>query len=116
MMRSRLLLRLVLAAPFLVVACGGDDGSNATTGSDPAAVVEGYVAAYNAWDIDRVMTFFAEDAVVVGGEERVGGGERIEGAVAIRAGTLDEFTVHAPGGEGVIVLAPLGVGVRIDLV
>ena len=94
--RSRLSATVVLTAAVLVAACGDDDGSG---DSDPAAVVEGYVAAYNAQDIDRVMTFFADDAVILVGGERVGGAERIEGAAAIRAGTREEFTVHAPGGE-----------------
>lgn len=99
MTRSGLLLWLAFAAPVLSAACGQEEGSDSTTPSDPAAVVEGYVAAYNARDIDRVMTFFDDEAVIVGVEARGGGSDRIEGAAAIRAGTLDEFTVHAPGGE-----------------
>jgi hypothetical protein len=100
MTRSSLSVSLVLAATVLVAACGGDDdGSDSAKGSDAAAVVEGYVAAYNAQDIDGVMTFFADDAVILASAERVGGAERIEGAAAIRASTLEGFSVHAPGGE-----------------
>ena len=78
----------------VAAACGGDDdGSGSSVASDPAAVIEGYVAAYNTQDIDRVMAFFADDAVIIEGAER------IEGAEAIRADELEQFTVHASGGD-----------------
>ena len=96
-MNRRLLAVLTvvsLGCASLLAACGEDgDGSGSSAASDPSAVIEGYVAAYNAQDIDRVMAFFADDAVIVEGAER------IEGTEAIRAGELDKFTVHAPGGE-----------------
>ena len=88
------LVMLVLAGTLVLAGCSDDnDGSGSSGTSDPAEVVEGYVAAYNAQDIDRVMAFFAEDAVIIEGAER------IEGTEAIRAGQLGEFEVHAPGGE-----------------
>jgi len=92
---KRLLFPLapMLTAGLVLAGCSGDDGSGSSGALDPAEVVEGYVAAYNAQDIDRVMTFFADDAVIVEGAER------IEGAEAIRAGELAKFEVHAPGGE-----------------
>ena len=100
MARLRLVVGVVLTAMALVAGCGGDDdASNSANASDAAAVVEGYVAAYNAQDIDRVMTFFADDAVIVGAADRFGGAERIEGAAAIRASERVGFSVHAPGGE-----------------
>ena len=40
-------------------ACSGDDAG-------PASTLEGYTAAYNAGDIDEVMTFFSEESVVTG--------------------------------------------------
>lgn len=87
---------LVLTATLVLAACGGDDDGSGSSGvSDPASVVEGYVAAYNAQDIERVMAFFAEDAVIIGD----GGAERVEGAEAIRAEQLGNFDSHAPGGE-----------------
>ena len=35
-------------------------------GDDPASVIQAYTAAYNAGDIEAVMTFFSEDSVVTG--------------------------------------------------
>ena len=100
MTRSSLSASVLLTATVLVSACGGDDdGSDSARASDAAAVVEGYVAAYNAQDIERVMTFFADDAVILDDAQRDGGAERIEGAMAIRASELEGFSVHAPGGE-----------------
>ena len=84
MTRWKLSVGRVLTTTILVAGCGGDeDGSDSATASDAAAVVEGYVAAYNAQDIDRVMAFFAEDAVIIEGAER------IEGAGAIRRKITD---------------------------
>ena len=48
----------VISMAVILGACGGDD--------DPAATLEGYIAAYNAGDIDEVMTFFSEDSVMTG--------------------------------------------------
>ena len=93
MKRLLFLVMLVLTGTLVLAACSDDDGSGSSGASDPAEVVEAYVAAYNAQDIDRVMAFFAEDAV------KIDGAEQIDGAEAIRAGELAEFEVHAPGGE-----------------
>ncbi len=93
MTRLLFLVGLVLTGVLVPVACSDDDGSGSSGDSDPAEVVQGYVAAYNAQDIDAVMAFFAEDAVIIEGAERFEGGE------AIRAGELDKFEVHAPGGD-----------------
>ncbi len=83
---------LILAGTSVIAACSGD-GSAFSRDSDPEQVVEGYIAAYNAQDIDRVMAFFAQDALFINGKER------FEGAEAIRAEELLKFSVHAPGGE-----------------
>ena len=82
---------LVLAGLLLLVGCSSEAESQEP--SDPAEVIKGYVAAYNAHDIDRAMKYFADDAVYVQGTDR------FEGAVAIRAEVLLEFEVHAPGGD-----------------
>ena len=93
MKRARVLVMLVLTGALVLAACSGnDDGSRSSGASDPAEVVEGYVAAYNAQDIDRVMAFFAEDAVIINGAEQ------FEGAEAIRKEELGGFILHAPGG------------------
>ena len=85
---------LVLTGALVLAACGdGDDGTGSSRDADPAEVVEAYVAAYNAQDIHRVMRYFAEDAVLIDGAER------IEGTEAIRAEELGGFPLHAPGGE-----------------
>lgn len=83
---------------LIAAACGGSDDASRGA-ADAAAVVERYVAAYNAQDIDEVMAVFADDAVIVGAGDRFGGAERIEGAAAIRASERASFSVHAPGGE-----------------
>ena len=95
MLTLRRLLFLVMlgGTGVLVVAACGDDGSGSSRAGAPGEVVQAYVAAYNAQDIDGVMALFAEDAVIVEGDER------IEGAEAIRAGEVAKFEVHAPGGE-----------------
>jgi hypothetical protein len=94
MKRTRVMVMLALTATLVLAACSGnDDGSRSSGASDPAEVVEGYVAAYNAQDIDRVMRFFAEDAVLIDGAER------IEGTEEIQAEELGGFPLHAPGGE-----------------
>lgn len=92
MIRSRFSVIVVLTGTLALAACGDDDGSGSSAASDPAEVVEGYAAAYNARDIDRVMAFFAEDAVIIDGAER------IEGTRAIRAEQLGGFEFHVPGG------------------
>ena len=45
-----------------VLACLLPLPSNADSSSDPVAVVERHLVAYNARDIDTFMTFFAPDA------------------------------------------------------
>ena len=82
-MKRVLLLIVVLTGSLVLAACSDDsDGTGSPRDSDPAEVVEAYVAAYNAQDIDRVMRFFAEDTVLIDGAER------IEGTEAIRAEQL----------------------------
>ena len=97
MKRSLNLTTLLALLAFMslgLAACSDDnDGTGSPRDSDPAEVVEAYVAAYNAQDIDRVMRFFAGDAVLIDGAER------IEGTEAIRAEELGGFPLHAPGGE-----------------
>ena len=61
--------------------------------------IRAFLDAFNARDLDRVMSFFADDAVILGAGARFGGAERIEGAAAIRASERRSFSVHAPGGD-----------------
>lgn len=42
------------------------DDNTILPGTDPAAVIEAYVSAYNAEDIDAVMALFTEDSTIVG--------------------------------------------------
>ena len=84
------------AFSFLTVlaACGGGaDTSGPRAMSEPAEIVEGYVAAYNAQDIEGVMSFMADNAVVIQGSDQ------LEGADVIRNAVLEEFEIHAPGGD-----------------
>ena len=50
-------LLAVLSAALILAACGSDD-------ADPAAVIADYQEARNSGDVDAVMAFYAEDAVV----------------------------------------------------
>jgi hypothetical protein len=51
-------LLVVISVVLILGACGGDD-------SDPAATVDSYIEAYNAADIDLIMTHFTEDSVII---------------------------------------------------
>lgn len=76
-------LTALIAAVLILGACSNDDG-------DPAATIDGYVAAYNAGDINAVMDFFSEESVVTGHPFAA----ESQGLVAIRE-------IHAEVGEGV---------------
>jgi hypothetical protein len=88
-------LRLVefVLLGFIVVAACSSGTTELMVAPDPEQVVEGYVAAYNAQDIDRVMAFVADDAVIIQGSDR------LEGTDVIRTEILGEFEIHAPGGD-----------------
>lgn len=58
-MRTRLLTAIILAVALAATGCSSES-------SDPAAVIEQYVAAYNSGDIDAVMEVFTEESVVYG--------------------------------------------------
>ncbi len=62
----RRLIAAAMSMALLTSACGGGSDPADGGGTDPAATVEGYIAAYNAHDVDEVMTFFSEDSVVTG--------------------------------------------------
>ena len=88
------LVVLSFTAPVVLAACDDETAiPGLRTASEPAEVVEGYVTAYNAQDIDLAMAFFADSAVIIQGSDR------IEGAAEIRTEILGEFEVHAPGGD-----------------
>jgi len=93
MKRIPFLVILGLTGTLVLAACSDDSGPGSSGASDPTEVIEGYVTAYNAQDIDRVMAFFAEDAVLIDGTQR------IKGTEAIRAEELRGFGIQAPGGE-----------------
>ncbi len=64
--RSPISLRVVagvLVAVLVFAGCSDDDSGDATD-SDPAAVLAAYEEARNSGDVDAVMGFYAEDAVV----------------------------------------------------
>ncbi len=48
---------MVISVALILGACGGDD-------ADPAAVLADYQNARNSGDVDAVMAFYTEDAVV----------------------------------------------------
>ena len=63
-MRFGVVLGALLAV--LVLAGCSDDDSGDAAGSDPAAVLDAYVAAYNRGDVDAVMAFYSDASVVLG--------------------------------------------------
>lgn len=71
-------------AAVMLVACGGNE-------TDPASVIEGYIAAYNSGDIDGVMAVFTDQSVVTGHPTQ----PRIEGLNAIRSNQLDDIRFAA---------------------
>ena len=58
---NKIAIALVVATATLA-GCSGDDESQ----SNPGEVIEAYVSAYNAEDIDAVMALFTEDSTIVG--------------------------------------------------
>ncbi|MGB9372528.1 MAG: nuclear transport factor 2 family protein [Jiangellales bacterium] len=78
-------LVLVVATATLAGCSGDDDGQ-----SNPAAVIETYVSAYNADDIDAVMALFTEDSTMVGAIV----GEAV-GLDAIRQFTIEDREMAA---------------------
>jgi hypothetical protein len=52
-----------LLAVLVLAGCSDDDSGDAA-GSDPAAVLAAYQETRNSGDVDAVMAFYAEDAVV----------------------------------------------------
>ena len=53
----------VLVAVLVLAGCSDDDSGDATD-SDPAAVLAAYEETRNSEDVDAVMGFYADDAVV----------------------------------------------------
>ena len=78
------LLIVTISAALSLVACGGN-------GADPGGVIDDYIAAYNAGDIDGVTALFSEESVVTGHPMR----GRMEGLAAIRATQVDDMSVAA---------------------
>lgn len=61
---SSLLLTLMLT----LTACWGTGPYPAIDPNDPTTTLEGIEAAWNAWDVDAVLTYYAEDATESNGE------------------------------------------------
>jgi hypothetical protein len=69
---KKLFILLLLLCVILLTACS-------PTGGDPQEVVDGYMEAFMADDLDKAMSYFADDAVfnavnvdsVYGGQERI---------------------------------------------
>jgi hypothetical protein len=85
----------ILLLALIAAACSTSDSE------DPAAVLEDYVAAYNAGDIDLVMTFFSEDSVVTGHPRAT----ESSGLTAIRqihgeVGSGDSYTITITDVDG----------------
>lgn len=54
--------------------------------TDPTAVLEGLLAAFNAHDLDAIMAFFTEDCVLEMPHGPAPAGRRLVGADAVREG------------------------------
>lgn len=80
-------LAMVISVVLMLGACGGDD-------SDPAAVLANYENTRNSGDVDAVMAFYAEDAVVENHPLDSGDGVAT-GVVEIRA-----LEAQVPGIQG----------------
>lgn len=59
--------------------------------TDIRAQLEGLCAAFNAHDLDRIMTFFAEDGVLEMPRGPDPWGTRLEGSAAVRGGLASRF-------------------------
>ena len=62
-MKIRLVIAVVMTVALVAAGCSseGDDPA-----SDPAAVVADYLEVWNAEDVEAVMVFYADDAVIEG--------------------------------------------------
>ena len=79
------LLTVIVCAAVMLVACGNSK-------TDPATVIEDYIAAYSAGDIDEVMVAFTEESVVTGHPMQA----RMEGLEAIRTIQVQDLSSAAP--------------------
>ena len=59
--------------------------------SDDAGALEGLLAAFNAHDLDRIMSFFADDCVLETPRGENPWGTRFEGSAAVREGLAQRF-------------------------
>lgn len=57
------MIRLFLPAAVLALALSGSRGESNPTDNEPLAVAERYLAAYEALDFDRLLTFWTDDSV-----------------------------------------------------
>lgn len=73
--------------PDIAPAGPGNQVTATPPGVDPAAVIEAYVRAYNADNVDAVMAWFSEDAAVT---DHPGGLADAVGADAIRRLTITD--------------------------
>lgn len=67
-MKRALFLLLLLTLGLFLIACWGTGPYPAIDSSDPTTTLEGIETAWNAWDVDAVLTYYAEDAVETNGE------------------------------------------------
>jgi len=67
-MKRFLYSSLLLTLGLLLSACWGTGPFPAIDPNDPTTTLEGIEAAWNAWDVDAVLTYYAEDATETNGE------------------------------------------------
>jgi hypothetical protein len=67
-MKRFLISTLLLTLMPLLSSCWGTASYPAIDPNDPTTTLEGIEAAWNAWDVDAVLTYYAEDATETNGE------------------------------------------------
>lgn len=94
--RRTFVVFLAASMTLMLGACGGDSGRE--------AVIESYVEAYNAGDVDAVMEVFVDDAVITGhplGD--FNGAGQIRALHAEEANGVNAYTISNVTTDGEIV-------------
>ncbi|HEY5729519.1 MAG TPA: nuclear transport factor 2 family protein [Anaerolineales bacterium] len=76
-MKRILFSTLLLTLSLTLTACWGTGPYPAIDPNDPTTTLKGIEAAWNAWDVEAVLTYYAEDATETNGEGTFTGHDKL---------------------------------------